>query len=122
MPVPDSPFVEGLLFSIPAILIAGSIAVSAGVLGVFVLLKRHTLAALAVPQAVAVGVAVGMRLTWPHLLTADGPLGAHAALIPSAIAAALSILFLASTRSPAHVDALLGACYVGGWSLSFLLL
>jgi manganese/zinc/iron transport system permease protein len=115
-------FWDAFTFGMPSLMLAGAIAFGAAIFGVFVLLKRHTLAALAIPQAVAIGVAVGLRLTWPTWLTTQGPLGTHATLIPAAAAVLLSILLLASTRTAAHVDALLAACYVGGLSISILIM
>src|SRR5438034_8427712 len=112
MMLATSEFVQRLedgLIVLPSLITAGGVAVGCGVVGVFVQLKRHSLAALAIPQAVAIGVAVGMRLGWPTL--------------PPALAAvAISIFLLASTRSAAHVDSLIAACYVGGLTISLLII
>lgn len=92
-----------------SLVVAGGIAVSGGVLGSFVLLKRHTLAALAIPQAVAVGVAIGLRMEWPTLP-------------PAIVAVAICLILLVSARSSAQIDSLLAACYVGGLSISILII
>jgi ABC-type Mn2+/Zn2+ transport system permease subunit len=98
---------ETLVFIWPSLALAAGLAVAAGAAGVFVLLKRQGLAALALPQAVAVGVAVGLRMGWPTLP-------------PAIVAAGLCILLVASTRSGARTDSLLAACYVGALALMIL--
>jgi ABC-type Mn2+/Zn2+ transport system permease subunit len=109
----------------PALITATGVAVAGGVLGVFVLLKRHSLAGLAIPQAVAVGVAIGFRLgeiALPAWLAGVAPYIGWPTLPPAILAVAASVLLLASTRSPAYVDSLLAACYVGGLAISILII
>ena len=101
---------DGLKFGLPSALLAGCMAVVGGTLGVPTLLKRHSLAALALPQAVAIGVALSLR--W----------GAQGWALPMAILAVAAIVaFLASARNPAQIDALVAGCYVGGLCVSILL-
>lgn len=102
-------FVATLQFSLPALAATAALGVAAATLGVFVLLKRHTLAALAYPQAVAVGIALGLRLAWPTLL-------------PAVVLAALAVVLVGSLRSSASVDALLASIYVGCMCACILLI
>ena len=93
----------------PALLTAAACAVAGGILGVFVLLRRESLTALALPQVVALGAAIGMRLGWPTL--------------PPALAAAmLAVVYLAWARQRrgATVGWNLPSMYVAGLCLSFL--
>lgn len=93
----------------PSLVAACGLAVGAALLGVFVLLRREGLLALALPQVVAVGAAVGVRNGWPFL--------------PPAVAAAMIALLVtawARARRTAHL--LLPALYVGGLSLSILVI
>jgi ABC-type Mn2+/Zn2+ transport system permease subunit len=95
----------------PALLTAAACAIACGMLGVFVLLRRESLTALALPQVVAVGAAIGMRLGWPTL--------------PPALAAALlAVAYLAWARQRRGfaVGWNLPALYVTGLCLSFLVI
>ena len=47
---------------------AGAVGVASAVVGLFVLLRREALVALAIPQVVAIGAAMGMRLGWENKL------------------------------------------------------
>src|SRR5437763_14671035 len=51
---------------------AAALGIAGGIVGFFVLLRREALVALAIPQVVAVGAAIGMRLEWPTLPPALG--------------------------------------------------
>ncbi len=93
----------------PSLLTALSIAVAAGVIGVFVLLRRDAMAALAIPQLVAVGAAVALRMgfastLWPSL---------------AAVVAALTLLVWSKRRGANHW--LLPSLYIAGLSISFLI-
>ena len=95
----------------PALLTAAACAVACGVVGVFVLLRRESLTALALPQVVALGAAIGMRFGWPTL--------------PPALAAAvLAVAYVARARQRRAATAgwTLPALYVGGLCLSFLVI
>src|SRR4051812_50171781 len=59
----------------PSLATAAAIGVGGSVVGVFVLLRREGLAALAMPHVVAVGAAIGMRMGWPSLPPARGAVG-----------------------------------------------
>jgi ABC-type Mn2+/Zn2+ transport system permease subunit len=93
----------------PALIAASGLAVGGALLGVFAVLRREALVALALPQVVAVGAAVGARMGWSFLPPAL-----------AAAAAALLIVAWARVRGAAHL--LLPALYVGGLSLSVLVI
>lgn len=93
----------------PSLVAAGGLAVGAALLGVFVLLRREGLLALALPQVVAVGAAVGVRNGWPFLP-------------PAVAAAALALVVSAWARARKTPHLLLPALYVGGLSLSILVI
>jgi ABC-type Mn2+/Zn2+ transport system permease subunit len=91
----------------PSLAAAAATAVAGSAVGTFVLLRREALAALALPQVVAVGAAVALRAAWPPL--------------PSALASvALAVATLALARRNAAQQWVLPALYVGCLSLSFL--
>jgi ABC-type Mn2+/Zn2+ transport system permease subunit len=98
-----------LSFGAPVLLTAGGVASASASVGVFVLLRRQTLAALALPQAVALGVAVGLRMGWPPLY-------------PAVAAVALVIVLISSVRAAPDADPLLAAAFVGCLSLSMLVI
>src|SRR5436309_15760848 len=93
----------------PSLLTAAAVALSAGVIGVFVLLRREGLAALAMPQIVAVGAAIGLRMHWPGL--------------PPAIAAVvLAVLLLVWSKRRGLDHWLLPSLYIAGLSISFVII
>jgi ABC-type Mn2+/Zn2+ transport system permease subunit len=93
----------------PALIAAAGLAIGASLLGVFVVLRREGLLALALPQVVAVGAAVGLRMDWNFL--------------PPAIAAAvIALLVTAWSRARRTSHLLLPALYIGGLSVSVLLI
>lgn len=107
-------------FFAPVLVLAGSVGVSASILGTFVLLRREALLALAVPQVVAAGAAVGMRWGWPTLP-------------PAVVAAAAALAYLVAARrggergggrgrSAAAAGSAVPALYVSGLSVSFLVI
>jgi ABC-type Mn2+/Zn2+ transport system permease subunit len=98
-----------IVLFLPALATAAAVGVSGGIVGTFVLLRREALMALALPQVVAVGAAVGMRYNWPTL---------PAALI----AAAAALLYFVSSKKWGAGNWILPSFYVAGLSLSFLLI
>jgi ABC-type Mn2+/Zn2+ transport system permease subunit len=102
-------FLETIVFVMPSLLSAAALGVAASVAGLFVLLRRQSLVALALPQVVAVGVAVGLRFAWPTLL-------------PAAVAVLVVIILLSRARSANRAQALLGAVYIGSLSVAMLLI
>jgi ABC-type Mn2+/Zn2+ transport system permease subunit len=101
---------QRISFFWPVLLTAGAIGVAASIMGLFVLLRREALLALALPQVVAVGAAVGMRLGMEHTL-------------PPALATALAgLVFLVILKRRGGGTTSVPALYVAGLSLSFLIL
>jgi zinc/manganese transport system permease protein len=94
----------------PALATAAAVAVAGGVAGTFVLLRREALVALALPQVVAMGAAVGMRL------------GLEWNLPPALAAAAGAVAYLVVSRRRGTGHAILPALYLAGLSISFLLI
>jgi len=94
----------------PALVAAAALAVGASLVGVFVLLRRDALLALALPQAVAVGAAVGLRGQWER------------PVIPALAAAAVALVLVAWSRVRRADHLLLPCLYVGGLSLSVLVI
>jgi len=104
---PFSDYVQIAQLLAPSLAAAAATAVAGSAVGTFVLLRREALAALALPHVVAVGAAVSLRMAWPPL--------------PAALASvALAVVTLAFSRRSAAQQWLLPALYVGGLSLSFL--
>jgi manganese/iron transport system permease protein len=102
-------FGETIVFLLPSLLTAAAVGVAGAVVGVFVLLRRQALVALALPNVVAVGAAIG--------------LSAGIATLPPAIAAvvaALVLLALAQRQGLQHIS--IPALFVGALCLSFLLI
>ena len=95
-----------------SLLAAAALGVAASVIGFFVLLRGEALLALALPQIVAIGVALALRWELQGWQTLPPPL-----LIALA---ALAYLVLAKRRGMASW--LLPCLYVAGLSLSFLLI
>jgi zinc/manganese transport system permease protein len=88
---------------------AGALGVAGSVLGLFVLLRREALVALAIPQVVAVGAAIGMRFGIPTL--------------PPALAVALvALVYFALSRRWGASNWIIPAFYVAGLCLSFLII
>jgi ABC-type Mn2+/Zn2+ transport system permease subunit len=98
-------------FFAPGLATAAAIGIAASVCGVLVLLRREALLALALPQVVAAGAAVALRLGWPTL---------PPALV--AAAAALGYLIITRRRRHSEADAALPALYISGLCLSFLII
>lgn len=101
-----------IIFFAPGLALAAAIGIAGAVCGVLVLLRREALLALALPQVVAAGAAVGLRLNWPTLP-------------PALVAAGAALLYLIITRRRRHhgnADAALPALYISGLCLSFLVI
>jgi ABC-type Mn2+/Zn2+ transport system permease subunit len=109
----------------PSLITAAAVAVSASIVGVFVLLRREALVALAMPHVVAVGAALALRLGWPKLPPALAAVtialfllvwskrhGANQWLLPSLYIAGLSFSFLIIANAGAHVEEM-QAVFVG---------
>ncbi len=109
----------------PVLRTAAAVGVAASCVGTFVLLRRQALLALALPQAVAVGAAVGFRLGALALPAAFEPTAAALGwptLPPALLAAALFVVLMSSARLRAggRHDPLLPSLYVGGLCVSLL--
>jgi len=96
------------LFAAP-LATAAALGVAGGMLGVFVLLRREALVALAMPQVVAAGAALGMALGWPTLP-------------PSLLVATAALVYLALSQRGGTGAWVLPSLYVAGLSISFLLI
>lgn len=93
----------------PSLVTAAATGVAGSCVGTFVLLRREPLAALALPQVVAVGAAVALRFAWP-------------ALPPALAAVGVAVVLLAWSRRAGADAWLLPALYVAGLCLSFLVI
>jgi manganese/zinc/iron transport system permease protein len=98
-----------LLLFAPALITAAAIGVSGSIVGTLVLLRREALAALAIPQVVAVGAALGMRQGWPTLP-------------PALVAAAVGLFYLVMSKRWGAGNWILPSLYIAGLCLSFLLI
>jgi zinc/manganese transport system permease protein len=91
------------------LLTAGAVGVAGAILGLFVLLRREALVALAIPQVVAIGAAIGMRLGWPTL--------------PPALGVALvALIYFALSKRWGAGNWIVPSFYVAGLCLSFLII
>lgn len=102
-------YVEMVQVIRPALIAASGLAIGGALLGVFVVLRREALVALALPQVVVIGAAIGARMGWPFLP-------------PALAAAAAALLVVAWSRVHNTAHLLLPALYVGGLSLSVLII
>ncbi len=105
----------------PALLTAAAVGVAAAVLGVFVILRREALAALALPQAVAVGSAIGFRLGWIAVPEAIAMHIGWPTLPPALGVTGATVLFLAWSRRSGAQHWLLPSMYVGALCVSILI-
>lgn len=105
----------------PALLTAGAVGIAASILGVFVILRREALAALALPQAVAVGSAIGFRLGWVALPEAVAVHIGWPTLPPALAVTGATVLFLAWSRRSGAQHWLLPSIYVGALCCSILI-
>jgi zinc/manganese transport system permease protein len=88
---------------------AAALGIAGSILGLFVLLRREALVALAIPQVVAVGAAIGMRLEWPTLPPALG-------------LAVIALVYFALSRRWAASNWVIPSAYIAGLCLSFLII
>ena len=88
---------------------AAALGIAGSILGLFVLLRREALVALAIPQVVAVGAAIGMRLEWPTLPPALG-------------LAIIALIYFALSRRWAASNWVIPSAYIAGLCLSFLII
>jgi zinc/manganese transport system permease protein len=107
----------------PSILTGLATGLAGSVLGVFVLMRREALVALALPQVVAAGAAFGMRFLEPLAVPAAlGAITTHVGwpTLPPAVAfVGVALLALALSRN--HGTPLLLPClYLAGLCLSFI--
>jgi ABC-type Mn2+/Zn2+ transport system permease subunit len=105
----------------PALLTAAAVGAAAAVLGVFVILRREALAALALPQAVAVGSAIGFRLGFVALPPVIADHIGWPTLPPALLVTGATVMFLALARRSGAQHWLLPSMYVGGLCLSILI-
>ncbi|HEV8378508.1 MAG TPA: metal ABC transporter permease [Tepidisphaeraceae bacterium] len=106
---PLSDYLETIRVVYPSLVTAAALGIGGGIIGTFVLLRREALLTLAMPQVVAVGAAIGLRMGWPSLPPALG-------------AVILAVLLLAWSKRQREGHWLLPALYIGGLSLSFLVI
>jgi zinc/manganese transport system permease protein len=92
------------------LLTAAAVGVAGAVLGLFVLLRREALVALAIPQVVAIGAAIGMRLGWENKLP------------PALGVAMIALFYFAFSRRRSSGNWVVPAFYVAGLCLSFLII
>ena len=93
----------------PMLLTAGAIGIAGSICGLFVILRKEAIIALAMPQAVAVGAAIAMRMGWPTLP-------------PAMLVAGIAMFYLIGARRMDLGLSVLPSIYVGGLSISFLLI
>jgi len=89
---------------------AGAVGVASAVLGLFVLLRREALVALAIPQVVAIGAAIGMRLGWDNKLP------------PALGVAMIALVYFALSKRSSAGNWIVPSFYVAGLCLSFLII
>jgi ABC-type Mn2+/Zn2+ transport system permease subunit len=100
------PLIEQFKFGLAT---AAALGIAGAILGFFVLLRREALVALAIPQVVAIGVAIGMRYEINTL--------------PPALAVALvAMIYFALSRRWGASNWIIPAFYVAGMCLSFLII
>ena len=107
----------------PSIVTGLAAGIAGGVLGVFVLLRREALVALALPQVVAAGAAFGMRFFGPLAVPpALEPLAVHVGwpTLPPAVAFVVAALLALAVSRRHGADLLLPCVYLAGLCLSFL--
>jgi ABC-type Mn2+/Zn2+ transport system permease subunit len=88
---------------------AAALGIASSILGMFVLLRREALVAFAIPQVVAVGAAIGMRMGWPTLPPALG-------------VAIIALIYFALSKRWAASNWIVPSAYIAGLSLSFLII
>jgi zinc/manganese transport system permease protein len=102
-------YVELASFFAAALSTAGAVAIGGSQIGTFVLYRREGMLALALPQVVAVGVALGMRNDWPTIW-------------PALMVAALAVIALAWVGRRGSSYWVLPSLFVAGLCVSFLII
>ncbi len=113
---PLNEYIDTIRVVYPSLVTAAALGVSGGLVGTFVLLRREALLTLAMPQVVAVGAALGMAFP---LLALPPEWRTLAPAIGSVI---IAVLLLAWSKRRGAGNWLLPALYIGGLSLSFLII
>lgn len=93
----------------PSLVTAAAAAIGGSLVGTFVQLRREGMAALALPQVVAIGAALGLRWGVPTLG-------------PALVTAALAVMLLAWSKGHGANHWVLPSLFVAGLSLSFLII
>jgi zinc/manganese transport system permease protein len=93
----------------PSLATAVAVGIAASLVGVFVLLRREAMVALAMPHVVAVGAAIALRIGWPSLPPALG-------------AVIIALLLLVWSKRRGESNWLLPSLYIAGLSLSFIII
>ena len=110
----------------PSVACGVATAIAGAVLGVFVLLRREALVALALPQVVGAGAAIGLRFLAPVAIPASlEAITVHIGwpTLPAAcVAVAVALAALALARKHRRHELLLPCLYVGGLCISFLVI
>jgi ABC-type Mn2+/Zn2+ transport system permease subunit len=96
------------------LLTAAALGIAASIVGLFVLLRREALVALAIPQVVAIGAAIGMRLGYHN--------DDWQTLVPAVLVAMIAMLYFAMSRRWGASNWIMPAFYVAGACLSFLII
>src|SRR5262245_23786056 len=91
----------------PALLASAALALAGGTGGVLVVLRRQTLLALALPQIVTLGAAIGLRMGWGTLPAAVG-------------CVAITLLLVARSTRAGTTHLILPAIFVAGLCISIL--
>ena len=97
--IPISEYLDTIRVVYPSLVTAAALGISGGIVGAFVLLRREALLTLAMPQVVAVGAAIGLRMGWPSLA-------------PALAAVIVAVLLLAWSRRQREGNWLLPALYI----------
>src|SRR5438552_1529191 len=111
-----SDYIDTIRVVYPSLVTAAALGISGGIVGTFVLLRREALLTLAMPQVVAVGAALGMAFPWQTLPPE------WRTLAPALGAVIIAVLLLAWSKRRGAGNWLLPALYIGGVSLSFLII
>ena len=107
---PDVPWKDLIVLFEFMLITAAGVGIAGAVLGLFVLLRREALVALTIPQVVAIGAAIGMRLGWENKLP------------PALGVAMIALVYFALSRRRSAGNWIVPAFYVAGLCLSFLII
>ncbi len=104
-----SEYINVLQILWPSLVAAAGMGVAAGVIGNFVLLRKDSLIAITLPNMVALGAAIALRLGLPTLPV-------------SLISVVLAVMMLASSKRSGTNHLLLASIYIAALCLSFLVI